>query len=368
MNCFTLLSVITALVALSGFHVAAADKLAPAIQEHLEKYPKLPSMAAVVIVDGKVAGAGAAGVRKLGDPTPVTIYDKYHIGSLTKAFTATLAAQMVEEGNIKWDTTLGQVLGDLHPHEGYEEATLKQLLSNCGGLPNKIKPDIWKDVAWGSQGEPLERREQFAGAMLALPPPYPPGTKNEYSNTGFTIAGMMLERTAGLSWENLIRRQIFIPLKMSSAGFYGPAKDPLKPDQPWGHTHAGKPVPPGPGADNPPSIGPAGVIHCSVPDLTRWAMMHMKRDLGPVLKQSESYTELHTPVLDDYAMGWIVVDRPWAHGKALTHSGSNTMYYAVVWIAPERNFAVVAATNIGLEVATAPVDEFVGKMIQRYLD
>lgn len=349
------------------FSSAAQDNLAPDIEKHLGEHPELPSMSVVVVVDGKVAGAGAAGVRKKGDDTPVTIYDKYHIGSCTKAFTATLAAKLVEEGKIEWETTIGEELRSLKPSPGFEGATLKQLVSNTGGFPKDVPPKIWKDDAWGATGDPEEQREQFAKAMLALKPRYEPGSQNEYSNTGFSMAGVMMERKTRTSWEDMIRREIFVPLQMKSAGFYGPAKEERKPDQPWGHSRNGEPIPPGRGADNPPAIAPAGAIHCSMPDLMKWVMMHMNSETGPVIQKKETFDLLHTPVIGDYALGWIVTERGWAQGKALTHVGSNTMYTTVIWIAPERKFAIVASTNIGSDVAFQPCDAFVAKMIGKYL-
>ncbi|MEX2579048.1 MAG: serine hydrolase domain-containing protein [Verrucomicrobiales bacterium] len=347
--------------------VRAQDDLSPDLEEHLGANPKLPSLSAVVVVDGRVAGAGAAGVRRKGDDTPVTIDDKYHIGSCTKAFTATLAAKLVEQGKISWDATIGETLRNLKPHEGFRSATLKQLVSNTGGFPKEIPASIWKNDAWGATGDPDDQREHFAEAMLSLEPRFQPGTKNEYSNTGFTMAGVMLERTARKSWEELIRREIFDPLAMESAGFYGPAGEARKPDQPWGHQGNGEPVPPGRGADNPPAIAPAGAIHCSMPDLMKWVAMHLNRETGPVVEEAATYEVLHTPVIGDYAFGWLVAERGWANGKALTHMGSNTMYTTVIWFAPARKFAVVVATNIGQDVAAQPCDELIGNLIENYL-
>lgn len=344
----------------------AQDDLAPALEEHLKAYPKLPSLSVVVIVDGRIAGTGAAGVRKRGDDTPVTIHDKYHIGSCSKAFTATLAARLVEQGEITWDTSIGEVLRDLRPHEGFKSATLKQLLSNTAGFPKDVPDPIWRNDAWGASGDADEQREQFAKAMLALEPRYESGTQNKYSNTGFTIGGILLERAARKSWEDLIRREIFEPLGMRSAGFYAPGKNLRKPDQPWGHRSNDDPVPPGPGADNPPAVAPAGAIHCSMPDLAKWAMMHMRRETGPVIRNEAIYDILHTPVIGNYALGWVVTERDWAKGKALTHMGSNTMNTTLIWIAPERSFAIVVATNIGSDVAAKPCDALVGGMIERY--
>jgi hypothetical protein len=64
----------------------------------------------------------------------------------------------------------------------------------------------------------------------------------------------------------------------------------------------------------------------------------------------------------DYALGWVVTDRDWAGGKVLTHAGSNDMYFAVAWVAPENDFAILICTNLGMDSARA-ADEVLSKII-----
>jgi CubicO group peptidase (beta-lactamase class C family) len=346
---------------------APPDDLTPLLEKSLAANPKLPSLCAVVIVDGAIKGGGASGVRKRGDETPVTLADKYHLGSCTKSFTATLAATLVEEGKLSWTSTLGDVLTREAGRSDFHAVTLEQLLTNTGGFPGEVPPDIWAD-AWNGKGSPARQRADFMKAMLALKPAYAPGTGYAYSNTGFTVAGMMLEKALGKDYEELVRQRIFVPLKMTSAGFGPPAVNARKVDQPWGHDAKGLPVAPGPRADNPEAIAPAGRIHCSLPDLASYVLMHLKGQTGPVLKHADSFTKLHTAPANDYAMGWIVAERPWAGGKALTHTGTNTMFTCVIWMAPEHGFAAIVATNIGHEIASKPCDETIAALIGKYLD
>lgn len=346
---------------------AAPDDLSPMLRERLDEHPQLPSLCAVVVVGGEVRGAGAAGVRKRGDETPVLVDDKFHIGSCTKSMTATLAAALVEDGEIGWDATLGESLRELRPSEGFAKATLAQMLTNTGGFPGEPPADAW-GAAWRARGSLTEQRRRFVGAVTKEDPAYPPGSGHAYSNQGFAAAGLMLEDAAGKSWEDLLRERLFKPLGMTSAGFGAPAGAAAKPDQPWGHDADGRPVPPGPRADNPAAIAPAGAVHCSLPDLARYAIFHLRGQPAPVLKSDASMKRLHTPVSNDYAMGWLVTERPWAHGVALTHMGSNTMFTTVIWIAPGRGFAAIVATNIGSSVAAGACDQVVGDLIGRYLE
>src|SRR2546429_9591516 len=88
-----------------------------------------------------------------------------------------------------------------------------------------------------------------------------------------------------------------------------------------------EPVPPGPGADNPLAISPAGAVHCSLGDLAKYAAFHMAGERGKSqLLKAESFKKLHTVVADndDYALGWMVLKRAWANGRALMHNGSRS--------------------------------------------
>ncbi|MBX3748127.1 MAG: beta-lactamase family protein [Verrucomicrobiae bacterium] len=330
-----------------------------------------PALAAAVIVDGRTVFTNAVGFRRLGGPERVTAEDRFHIGSVTKSMTATLAARLVEEGKIAWTTTIGELFPELEEtmHADYRGVTLEQLLSNRGGMPARPPTTLWIR-AWEGRGTPDEQRLEFVRGLLAGEPEVKPGSRSVYSNQGYAVAGVMLERAGGQPWEALMRGLLFEPLGMTTAGFGAPAT-PGEVDQPWGHS---KPmfsglraVPPGPRADNPPAIGPAGTVHCSLGDLAKYVALHLAGARGGTnLLEAATFKKLHTPAGHDYALGWVVLERGWAGGRVLMHNGSNTMFYVVVWIAPERNSAVIVATNVGADLAFKGCDQAVGKLIEAF--
>src|SRR5207247_8126565 len=150
----------------------------------------------------------------------------------------------------------------------------------------------------------------------------------------------------GKSAEALRPAALFRPLTLTTAGFAPPATR-AKPDHPRGHNADGSPVDPGPEADNPVAIGPAGIVHCSIGDWAKFAAANLPSAKTKLVKP-QTLEKLHTPAVGEpkYAMGWIIADnQPWAAGPALTHAGSNTMWFAVVWLAPRKDFAVLVACN-----------------------
>ena len=362
--------------------VRAKETNAPAIEysdavsqmlETIRVKHNLPALAAAVVVDGKIVMTNAVGFRVNGGTEKVTVDDQFHLGSVTKSMTATVAAMLVEQGKISWTTTIGEIFPELKSeiHPDYLGVTLEQLLSQRSGAPGDAPADLWADV-WAATGTAAEQRLAFIKGILARQPEAKPGTKFIYSNQGYAIAGVMLEKATGKTWEDLLRSMLFEPLGMTTAGFGAPASLD-KVDQRWDHTKTQsseiEAVPPGPRADNPLAISPAGAVHCSVGDLAKYAAFHMAGERGESkLLKAESFKKLHTVAVgnDDYALGWMVLERSWAGGRALMHNGSNTMFYVVVWMAPDKNCAVIVASNVGVDEAFAGCDEAAWKLIQQY--
>jgi CubicO group peptidase (beta-lactamase class C family) len=228
---------------------------------------------------------------------------------------------------------------------------------------------LWKSLGRDGEPEASQRRRLVAG-ILRSAPRHPPGERYEYSNAGFAIAGAMLEHAAGTSFPTLLRERLFMPLGMTGAGFGAPATA-AQPDQPLGHRLVlGRPVPvqPGPGDDNPAAITPAGRVHATILDFARYATLHLGRTPAVPLDPGQ-LAQLHAPVppAADYALGWQVLERPWAgDGPALTHSGTNTMFYTVMWLAPARGIAAVAACNLGGNEGAKACDQAVAMLIRRH--
>lgn len=333
----------------------------------------VPALAGAVVRGGVPHVFGAVGVRKIGDATPVTDADRFHLGSCTKSMTATLIGVLVEEKRLRWEQTLVESLPDLAAtmRPEWRAVTLDHLLCHRSGMTGRSAP-LGKNLLDMHRlpGPPMEQRRAFVRMMLSEPPDAPIGSKYIYANTGFAVAGHIAERATKTPWETLMRERIFTPLGMKSAGF-GAMGTPGKIDQPWQHrTENGSAVPVGPGplSDNPATIGPGGTVHCAMEDWAKYVAVHVAAR-PRLLKSASTIAHLHTPRFGgDYAFGWQVTERGWGGGTVLTHNGSNTMNYAVTWLAPLKNFAVLAATNQGGDAMNAVCDAVAGALIGRYLN
>lgn len=333
---------------------------------------ELPGMVAAVVEGQEVVGLAAAGVRRKGSPEKVTVGDRFHIGSCTKSMTATLCAMLVEEGKLSWDSTLAETFPNLAEsmRPEYRAVTLAQLLTHRGGMPGDVPRGLLFWHARRLVATSTEDRRLLLEGVVKQPPATQPGTAFLYSNTGYAIAGHMAEHVTGKSWEDLMRTRLFAPLGMSTVGFGAPGTPDVV-DEPRGHGVSGQPVEPGPLADNPPVIGPAGIVHCSIGDWAKYIALHLRGAQGDArLLEPATFTKLHTPVGDEpprYAMGWGVLQREWGEGDVLSHAGSNSMWFAVTWVAPRRDFAVLVASNQGGDRAEKACDEAAGTIIRSWL-
>jgi len=338
--------------------------------EYLRDKHNLPALGAMLIHGDEIVEMEAVGLRAIGFTEEVTVGDRWHLGSLTKAMTATLAARLVENGEVSWDTTIAEVfpdlVGSIRPE--YEDVRLDELLSHTAGLTGDIsKAPSWSTLWTDTDPLPVQRRK-LAAEVLSLEPEASRGTYL-YSNTGYVVAGSMLEEITGESWEELMDREVFTPLGMESTGFGAPGSAGTR-DEPWGHLHLTDFLAVNPGspyADNPAALGPAGTVHSTFEDYAAYMMAHLAGACGEGgFLSAETFVKLHTPVPGtDYALGWAVLQKNWAEGRVLCHDGSNTMWYAIVVLAPNRNLALLAVSNAYGDTIYA-ADEALGVLVERF--
>ena len=339
---------------------------------HYSTEKGLPGVAALVLKDGQVTYSHVAGIRKIGAIQPVEPDDAFHIGSCTKAMTALLCGILVDRGLLSWDSTLGAVLGsDPSMRPEYRDVTLSQLLSHSAGIPAELPRKPWLSF-FPYDSEAGADRSRMVREILSLPPVHPAGTRFLYSNLGYVLAGAMAEKTTGKSWEILIQEELFDPLGMAHAGFGPPAKNPSATGDisaPWGHT----PTPVDPTfeyADNPAALGPAGTVHANLADLAAYLAVFANHGLAPSgqrLVSNETLAALLLPRLDGYASGWVVGFSNQGT-RFLAHDGSNTSFYCLFLVLPDKNGAVAVLANRGDANAGVRVSELAMYLASRYFD
>ena len=349
----------------------------------------LPALAAAVVRNGRIVASGAVGTRRAGARIPVAIDDRFHIGSDTKAMTSLVAAMLVEQGKLRWDSTVAEVFPELASTMDAEVrgVTLEQLLSHTSGIPsyNDDHVQLLQESFAQERMNLDELRYWVVGRLVRQPLQSKPGSKFAYANMGYVLAGAMLERVTGKTWEELIAQRVFDPLGLRSAGF-GSQSTPGRVDAPLGHAVLAdgtlKPMLAGPDGDNPLVLGPAGTVHLSVLDFARWAAWNAGEGRrGPPLVRAQTLRKLHTKVIDmppkpdapvgtpssgGYGLGWGTVALPFAREPFVFHGGSNEMNLAYIMLQPKRDFGIVMLTNVGGAKADAALRALGESLYKRF--
>src|SRR6185369_11560410 len=178
---------------------AAADVLAAS---------KVPSASIAIVANGRLAYAKAYGDARVDPRTPATVEMRYSIGSVSKQFTATAMLMLAEEGKLSLDDPVARFLPDL---TRAKDVRIRQLLSHTSGYS-----DYWpQDYVPPFMLRPATS-ESILGRWARQPLDFEPGTKYQYSNTGYVAAGMIVEKASGTPLLDFLKKRIFVPLGMQS--------------------------------------------------------------------------------------------------------------------------------------------------------
>ena len=319
-----------------------------------QEFYHLPAIAGIVVSSDRILDIDAVGVGRLGRADAVLQSDRFHLGSLTKAVTATLLAVLVEDGRLQWQSTVDSIFPELAAtlDEDYRGITLEQLLRHRAGLPTFT--DLGEfDALPTWPGSPTERRAAFTAYLLSRHPASKVGDYS-YSNAGYAVAAAMAERVTGKRWEDLVVGRLLEPLGMK-AGLGWPAAE--APEQPWGHWLVDghlAPHDPNAGYRLPNLIQPAGDLNASLPDYALFLQLHLRGLQGQEsFLSADTFAHVHQSI-DGYALGWEVID---TDGTPVSlHFGSAGTFYAIAAIVPELDLGVFVVTNAGHPAARDAVE------------
>ena len=291
----------------------------------------VPGVSAAVMRDGKMVlerGWGLADIEKNAAASAATTYP---VASVTKQFTAALLLKQVDRGRLVLNDPIGKHIAGLTPETG--AVTIEQLLNHTSGLPSSVST-------------PERRHEKVSVETLlswaVRQNPVNPGTKWEYSNAGYTVLGVLVERLYGKPFAAALRDEIAAPLGLTTLTM---CVEPVAGEATGYYLAGTKPSTP-PGLHYSQSLGPGGI--CSnAGDLVRWThALHTGRVLSDA-----SYQAMTTPrgaaASVPYGFGLSLRPAVWGQ-KRIAHDGQSfTGHTSDVQWYPEQKLAVALLTNAG---------------------
>lgn len=332
----------------------AGDGTLDEVVSYYKEKHNIPAMAVITVGAEQMLEKASVGVRRIDSGVAVLEDDHWGIGSVTKSMTATLVATMVDQGMLRWDTTLGEVFPEFDQmQERYHDMTVVELLSHSAGVP-KDDDEVWTPFVQSSDSL-IEQRYALSKEALAYDSDAVQG-HFLYSNINYVIVAAILEKRASMPYEALMQTYLFRPLGMQSAQVDVIGQQ----EKIWGHKYQNgqwNAIDPAMHhVDNAAIVAPAGSrTFVTLDDMGRYLMAHLRAKQGSAtLMQVENFHKLHTKVVDadedlGYALGWFTES-----SYGLQHSGSDDRWLAFSFINADTGYAyfvVVNAYKSGIEQA-----------------
>ncbi len=303
--------------------------------------------AALVADHGRVVFEKGYGLANMEWNIPNTPDTKFRLGSITKQFTATLVMQLVEQGKIDLTATISRYLPD-YPQPAAGRITIHELLNHTSGIPGYTELP-----KFGAKSREASKPSDFVAFFSKRGLLFEPGSKFSYSNSGFFLLGVILEKITSKPYERLLRERILDPAGMHDTGYDSTA--PLLPKRAWGYDSTLN------GYRNASFIDmslpfSAGSLYSTAEDLFRWdRALYTDRILSRASKD-----KMFTPGLSDYGYGWFI-----RKGAVTTveHDGGINGFNTLISRDLEPQRLIVLLNNTG----GAPVDAM-AKGIRAVLD
>jgi len=310
--------------------------------------PAEPGAAVLVVEDGRVVFERGYGVTDLRTRRPVDARTNFRLASVTKQFTAAAVMLLVRDGRLRYDDALGRVFPDF-PEYG-RTVTIRQLLNHTSGLP-----DYEELMPTGDPSVSVEQNQIKDAGVLDLlkrqnAAKFSPGTKWDYSNSGYVILGLVVEKVSGSPFGKFLGERIFAPLKMDRTVAYERGKNEV-PGRAFGHTREAGVWKETDQSPTSATLGDGGV-YSSLADLARWDESLRRHSLLGAADMEPALTPVQTaggaPVEPDgttaaYGFGWFL--NPWKGRARMWHSGETVGFRTAIQRFPADGLTVIVLAN-----------------------
>jgi len=321
--------------------------------------PDEPGLSVLVKKDGRVVFERGYGTKELRTGPKIDTKTNFRLASVTKQFTAMAVMLLVHDKKLRYETTVGEVFPEF-PEYG-KKITVRQLLNHTGGLPDyedlmdaveKKKGRIWSAEKQIQDAEVLELLEKETKGKFA------PGTKWDYSNSGYVLLGVIVAKVSGKSFSDFLHERIFAPLKMADTVVYQKGKNSV-PNRAYGHTKEGNSFKETDQSSTSATLGDGGV-YSNIDDLSKWddALHNLTllsaEEMKPALEQAkfggagnavlpdDAPSALHgVPV--EYGFGWFL--DPYKGHARMWHYGETTGFKTAVQRFTKDGLTVIVLCN-----------------------
>ncbi len=321
------------LIAAPVFGADAKSDLAAKCDAYMQarvKYSATKFSGAVLVAkDGKTIYENGFGLANREYDIPNTPRTRFRLASVSKQFAATGIMILEHEGKLKVDDPISKYV---EVPEAWAKVTLHQLLSHTSGVPENLRPALFK----GMWGQPIDK-DHLIDHLKKQPLDFKPGEKWSYSNTGYALLGLTIEKVSGKPYDEFLKERIFDPLGMKDTGIdtrklvlksraegYGMSKSE--------YIHAQY--------IDMSQVFSAGSMYSTVEDMLKWDSTLYTEKILP----EKSLARMWTPVKNEYGYGWLII-RARGH-KLIIHDGGLPGFVTSVLRFPDEKLYICVLCNL----------------------
>jgi CubicO group peptidase (beta-lactamase class C family) len=228
-----------------------------------------PGLAVLAKKDGKILFARGYGVRELNSPPKIDRATNFRLASCTKQFTAMAIMLLVHDGKVRYEDHLSKFFPDFPPYG--RDITVRNLLNHTSGLPDYSEIMEKQEKSGGPAWSPEHQiQDEQVLALLEAQPvgKFAPGTRWEYSNSGYVVLGLIAAKASGMPYRELLERRIFAPLEMKQTLVYQKGQNTIS-DRAFGHSKENDTLVETDQSPTSATLGDGG-IYSNVTDLAMW--------------------------------------------------------------------------------------------------
>ena len=317
----------------------ALEAAVPSIESYLRTQAGQGTLrgSVLVAVDGKVLFEQGYGFADEEWSAPNTATTRFRIASLTKQFTGACVLLLQERGLLSVTDPVSKYISDLPP--AWQQITLHQLLTHTSGVPNYAEMPQVEATLNRTGASPRQL------AMLAATEPldFQPGTRLKYTNTGYLLLGMVIEKVSGLQYGDFLKRNIFVPLGMTDSGYDD--QSVILPQRASGYMLRGKTVV---NADFIDMSIPyaAGSIYSTIEDMLRWSEGLANGKVLSAQSKAAMFALYPNAVLQDQHYGYGVVLAKRFGRELQYHGGGVKGFESVIQRYPRDGVCIIVLENL----------------------
>lgn len=310
--------------------------------------PSSPGLSVIVLKNGETVFVGTYGLANLETQTAITPNTDFRLASFTKQFTAMCIMLLVDDGKLSYDDTLTKIFPDF-PAYG-SAITVRMLLTHTSGL--KDYEDIYSAQFPGADDRKIPQindMQILAMMKQQISGDFPPGSRWRYSNTGYAMLAMIVEKVSGKSFGAFLRERIFVPLGMKNTVAYEKGKKEV-PNRAFGYTNKDSRWIEADQSSTSAVLGDGG-IYSNVEDLAKWdralrvhtllSAAEIQAAFTPVKVPGGAKTEDGTPT--EYGFGWFL--DPYNGRKRTWHSGTTTGFRTFIDHFTDEELTIIILCN-----------------------